>query len=284
MDVDISGVVSTDWRGYNLFSYIGSKKKYINKILSVLPPHDKYVEPFGGSASVLLNKPVVGFEVLNDYSRDVYSVYYALVNEYEAFIDYYRNVLYCESTYEVFIDWLFGCGEEVSVKRAVAYIYCLSASYGTLPYWHRAAFRKSKSVVSRYAYNWSQRIGFFSGMCDRLRGVVLCNLDIFDLIDRYDSEEVLFYFDPPYREVLGEGYYKAGDFDEGVYDRFIDRIDKGLRGSFILSEYDLHLDKGWEVFSFKANQKINNSQERREYLYRKLNGYHADLNAMYGVI
>ena len=39
------------------FTYYGGKTQVAERIVALLPPHEHYVEPFGGSLAVLLAKP-----------------------------------------------------------------------------------------------------------------------------------------------------------------------------------------------------------------------------------
>lgn len=54
-----------------LFSYFGGKARFCKEIAELLDYDntDIYIEPFGGAASVLLNKPTHGTEVYSDVSR-----------------------------------------------------------------------------------------------------------------------------------------------------------------------------------------------------------------------
>lgn len=54
-----------------LFSYFGGKARFCSEIAELLDyDHtDIYIEPFGGAASVLLNKPIHGAEIYSDVSR-----------------------------------------------------------------------------------------------------------------------------------------------------------------------------------------------------------------------
>ena len=53
------------------FTYFGGKTSIAPKIAALLPPHEHYVEPFGGSLAALLAKPPSVFETVNDLDGDL---------------------------------------------------------------------------------------------------------------------------------------------------------------------------------------------------------------------
>lgn len=63
-----------------LMRYHGAKWRLAPWIISHFPPHECYVEVFGGSGAVLISKPVVANEVLNDISSDITTLFRVLRN------------------------------------------------------------------------------------------------------------------------------------------------------------------------------------------------------------
>lgn len=61
-----------------LLRYFGAKWRLASWIISHFPDHQLYCEPFGGSAGVLLRKPISSFEVYNDLDGDVVNFFRCL--------------------------------------------------------------------------------------------------------------------------------------------------------------------------------------------------------------
>ena len=59
------------------FPWFGGKgnPRIKNAVLNALPPHTKYIEPFGGGASILMAKPPCEVETYNDVNRGVVSFF-----------------------------------------------------------------------------------------------------------------------------------------------------------------------------------------------------------------
>src|SRR5262245_31328949 len=63
----------------------GGKHYLARRIIAHFPPHRIYLEPFGGGASVLLNKPPVEVEVYNDLDHRITRLFRVLRDHDEAF-------------------------------------------------------------------------------------------------------------------------------------------------------------------------------------------------------
>jgi len=59
----------------SLLRYFGGKWAIAPWVLSHLPPHRIYVEPFGGAASILLRKPRSRIEVYNDLDEEIVGIF-----------------------------------------------------------------------------------------------------------------------------------------------------------------------------------------------------------------
>ena len=182
------------------FSWFGGKGKYhLDFILPLLPQQcTTFVDVFGGSGAVLLNRQPVPLEVLNDVDRDLVNFFRVLREDPEPLLQAIRLTPYAREEHRV------ACTrEEVSdVERARRFfIRAVQSIHG----------KAHECRPSSWSYTTGQgktvrhRTRVWRGYPDRLARVADRLLDIqiecrpaLDLIPRWDHEDVVFYLDPPY--------------------------------------------------------------------------------------
>lgn len=175
--------------------YYGGKFRLAPWIISHFPKHQAYVEPCGGAASVLLQKPRSPLETYNDLDGNVVNFFRVLRDRPEELIRKIRLTPWSREEKELSFE---DCTDELESARRfwVSVTMSISASRGYAP-----GFRMIKtaehchSLPDLYPENNEPALRF---AVDRFAGVQIENLSALDCIKRYDYEEALIYFDPPY--------------------------------------------------------------------------------------
>lgn len=193
------------------FPYVGGKTRLAGWITEHLPEHTVYVEPFGGSASVLLNKPRSNIEVYNDLDRDVVQFFETVRDRPDELAEWARRTPYSE---ELHAEWTraFYSGERPDdpVERAGRFLLLRYTSWGA-KYAAPSGFKRdtARTRVGE-SMTWKRVPDRVDEVCDRLQGVSIQNRDFVDVIEHYDGEDVVFYLDPPYLDK--EDSYRVTDF------------------------------------------------------------------------
>jgi len=101
------------------FPYIGGKTHLSRWIADQLPQHTVYVEPFGGSASVLLNKPRSDIEVYNDLDRDIVQFFEVARDRPDELAEWVRRTPYSQELHSEWVEQFYN-GERADdpIKRA----------------------------------------------------------------------------------------------------------------------------------------------------------------------
>lgn len=207
-----------------MFQYPGGKSHLAGDIIDVMPHHECYVEGFGGSAALLLNKPKAEVNVYNDLDSDLVHFFTVFREKPEELIEKVKRMPYSSEYYHKCVDWFyegkFECdplvgGAEFNreindchVMRAAVFFYLRYTQFGA-KYHGRSGFGRSKVLNQAETFaNARERLREFMGFWD---DVTIENVSYEKLIDSYDSKNTFFYFDPPY--IGTEGYYRESDFD-----------------------------------------------------------------------
>jgi DNA adenine methylase len=237
----------------------------LDKILAMIPKHKIYVEAFGGSGKVLLNKIRSEIEVWNDYDRRIANLFYVVVFNFDEFYEKVSGLVYSRELYKKYKKELSEVGKieigdvDLAVKTYYVF-YCMFGGGGS--HWTGFAFGKKRNHALKY---W-KLLDTLVGIRERLSNVIIECDDFENVIKRWDSEETFFYLDPPYYGV--EGYYSG--FGREDHERLL-KLLKEVKGKWLLSGhvnelYDKELG-GYNRFEFemarRCYHKVGSSEENK---------------------
>lgn len=260
----------------------GGKYYMRQRIVSIMQPHECYVETCGGMASVLLNKPRSVVEIYNDLDWSNWNFFKVLRDRGEEFLRLARELKYDIDTYEKAVHEWFPIRNERSdlrhsVKAAVNYFCTRRMSRGGRTPSHQ---RHLKNIGNNFAWSSRQRGGMpgdfnafktnletnLPRVIDRLQGVEILCVDANELIDKYGNfEGVLIYDDPPYIKVGGSARTRVelyGSY-EMTPEQHVKRLTKLslCKCMVVLSNYDNNLYRaivgnGAEIQGYSARMSL----------------------------
>lgn len=166
-----------------IIQYFGSKWRLHSRILSYFPTHKNYVECYGGTGIVLLNKPRCESEVYNDLNTDLVNLYTVVRDNPD---ELYYSLLNTDTTKEDFLQALPDSDDD-EIEQAAKYFLRSRLSYG--------------GQGEYYACTTQQQLNTLNSSIDeifktskRLQGVEITCLPACVSYDK----RTLIYADPPY--------------------------------------------------------------------------------------
>lgn len=258
------------------FPWYGGKALKLNFIIPKLPKTERYVEAFGGSGAILLNRGPVDFEVFNDVDSRVMTFFEALHETPDELIDRLEQTPYHEGLYEKAGEVLAEDDAD-TLDQAWAFFVRTTCSYNSSPdagfaYATKEVRRNRSQVVSRYEH----KVKNLHEVVRRLRRVQFMNRDALEIIELFDAPETVFYLDPPYplgvRNGVGYKYEMTDDQHHELCDRLLDVEGFVALSSFSNPIYDEKLADWWTADGTTYKTPASNSQhECTERLYMNYN-------------
>lgn len=212
----------------SVFQYPGGKSYLAPWIIEHMADHYCYVELFAGSAAVLVNKPRSGNEVINDRDGDVVQFFEVLRDRGDELVEWLNDVPYARDLHQEWgADFYSGDRPDDPIERAGRFFFLRNSQFSGV-YDHRNGFSSAavRNKAGRFANN-REGLREFKERFDRVQ---IENCDYAEIVDRFDSEETLFYADPPYVSE-GDALYNHGEFD---HSRFVETV-SGIEGKFLIS-------------------------------------------------
>jgi len=177
--------------------YHGGKWKLAPWIISHFPAHRIYVEPYCGAASVLLRKPRVYAEVLNDTDGDIVNLFRVLRDERKA--RRLQRALeltpFARAEFELAYQ---PCADPIERARRLVCRAAMGFGANAVSTQSTGFRNNTMRAGSTPTHDFASWPAHMPALVSRLRGVVIENRPALEVLKIFDTPETLFYVDPPY--------------------------------------------------------------------------------------
>lgn len=253
-------------------TYYGGKQRIAPEIISMMPAHKIYVEPFFGGGAVFFQKPKRGIEVINDHNNDLMNFYFCVQNRFDELRELIRQTLHSEAMYYHAKDIWNGRAEASDIEKAWAIWLITNGSYagsmhGGWKWCNGTSGGQSATMIKGKREEFSERLH------QRLDNVQISSRDALKVIQDRDTPETFFYLDPPYPGCVQQHYsgYTFENLEELL------RVLQTIKGKFILSNYWCDILREyteankWNYREIEINLRITNlgrGSRKKETQYR----------------
>lgn len=237
-------------------SYYGGKQNLCSEILTHIPDHKLYCEPFIGGAAVFFGKHPSLVEVINDTNSELINFYRVVQNDFvslekEVRISLHSRRLHNDAGVIYNNPHMFS-----EIKRAWA-VWVLAIQSFSSMLDGSFGYDKAKNTTTKKINN--KRLTFTEDLAIRLQNVQIECTDALRIILSRDGADSFFYCDPPYFN-SNCGHYDG--YSESDFENLL-KVLSSLQGKFLLSSYPSDVLKkyteqfGWYTKSFTMNVSVN---------------------------
>lgn len=226
--------------------YYGGKNYHIGWLVPLLPYGKSYIEPFGGSMAVLLNRNRSPVEVYNDLDGSIVNLFRVLRENGDELIKrlaltpYSRKELAdCQERPDDNIEW----------ARQV-FVQARQSVMGLKDGRSWACSLEIRKGTSQMISRWLGGIDSLFPVIERIKYVLLECKPALEVIPRFDSPDSVFYLDPPYprdaRKCFNDYRHEMTDDDHiALLDLVCDLEGKVAISSYHNKLYDSRLSDWW---------------------------------------
>ena len=236
-------------------TYYGGKQQLAKKIISLIPSHEIYCEPFVGGGAVFFQKEPSKSEIINDINGELINFYEVVQRDFsllaqEVIISLHSRKLHHHARVVNENPDMFD-----RIKRAWAVWVLANSSFGAS--WDAGWGYDAKGQTTRKLKN--KREAFTEELAIRLQDVQIECYDALKILRTRDSEQTFFYCDPPYPDTDQGHYdgYSADDFEQLL------KTLENIQGKFLLSSFRHQVLKayteknGWYQIELKMNKPMS---------------------------
>lgn len=255
-----------------IIRYPGAKWSLANWIISHFPEeYEKmvYLEPFVGSGAVFFNKLPGAVETVNDLNGDIVNLFRVLREHPEELKRLISLTPYAREEYD---NSFLPC--EDNIEKARRYIVRTTQAIGAKMD-GKCGWRNHKQPkIGGTACKWCSISDTITVAAERLKGdtthlVQIENMDALMLIERYNSDKVLMYLDPPYvRSTRKGGRLYSHEMTDGEQLQLLEIITRS-QAKIVISGYDSEMYNNalcsW--YRFQTETRTTSTELVKEFIW-----------------
>jgi DNA adenine methylase len=260
---------------------VGGKYRLAQKIISLIPPHEVYVEPFGGAGHVLFKKPPSHVEIYNDINSDLVNLF-RVIKDTEKFKEFYKQVFFTLYSKEEF-KYYKNLVPQNDIEQAVKTFVLVNQSFNNKQRYWGISIRAIPHSETYFAI-----IKSLHEIRERLKKVYIENSDFRKIIKKYDCKDTFFFIDPPYmletRKCKMYPYEMTLDDHKDLVNLLLEIKGQAILSCYYHEVYAPLVEKGWQrqdyevvcqavgkIGKYKGENALKNHFKRVETLLIKVN-------------
>lgn len=219
-----------------ILHYPGSKWNMAEWIISHMPTHTTYLEPFFGSGAVLFNKTPSPLETINDLDGEVVNLFKVIRDKPEELA---QKVYWTPYSREEYYNAHESDGENDIERARLFLVRCWMARGGNTA--DRTGWKHNidvlKSPNNKMPEQWAKVPDRIMAVTDRLKSVQIERQPALKLIERYKDSSVMIYADPPYLLSTRSNRLYRNEMTDSDHIDLLEALD-AHPGPVLLSGYD----------------------------------------------
>ena len=228
----LNGLLESPLEGINKtpISYYGGKQTMAGLILSLIPNHKLYCEPFVGGGAVFFAKEKSRKEVINDLKEDVANFYRVCKTDFNLLNRLIQSTPHSRMVHREARYILKHVDKYDQLERAWAFWVQTTMSFGSVIFGGYAYERHRNGTLKKFI---NKKLKFTPAISERLKGVHIECRDALRVVKSRDAKDAFFYLDPPYFN-SDMAFYKG--YTEKDFVNLLKLLEK-IKGKFLLSSY-----------------------------------------------
>jgi DNA adenine methylase len=264
--------------------WFGGKGNMIKKLMNHVPLGGKpYCEPFMGAANLFFARPPAPVEVLNDTDDDLINLFKCLQdkNIFEELSHRLRYTLYARAEFIESIKILQDKLMTDKVLRAWAFFVKLNMGINNTSNSSNGWSKKfiSKRGCADNVNSWIMRLTMLEDWHKRLLMTQIDNRDALEVIKYWDTDETVFYIDPPYIHETRKSKNVYNQECNDDYHKNLVQVILDCKGAIVLSGYEHEIyqpliEAGWNCTKYHTachaviNSRILKIQDNKSNIQR----------------